>query len=168
VIPQGGSAKFRAGWEDNSFQNQWRLASNQPVNASMSSENGVLKLDVTGIVPVNAIVTAQRTEELGFNMSTYRYLKVSIMTSDIDVAARIVVWTDQDHLYTVLLKTYDDKSRHTEIIDLSYLGIGNSHLFMIELGWLQIREDFNDAVYYSELSFNSLEIALRVYNNLQK
>jgi hypothetical protein len=125
----------------------------------MLSADGVLKLYVNGTVSTNTIVAAQRTEGLDFNASTYRYLKVSIMTSGIDVAARIVVWTDSNHPYTVLLKTYNDKSWHTEIIDLSYFGVDSPQLFMIELGWLQINDGLNDNAYYSELSFNSLEVA---------
>ena len=80
------------------------------------------------------------------------------MTSGIDVAARIVVWTDPNHSYMVLLKTYNDGNWHTEIIDLLYFGIpGGSYLSMIELGFTQISDGSGSIVCYSQLSFNSLE-----------
>ncbi|MCP8309251.1 MAG: hypothetical protein H3Z54_11270 [archaeon] len=159
AIPQS-SIKFHAGWEDNSFQNGWRLASNKPVNASILSENGILKVYANGNLSAGTIVTAQRIDGLEFNLDTYRYLKVSIMTSGPDVAAIIEIWTgpDLDYLHTVLLKTYNDGNWHTEIIDLLYFGIYGSGLFMIELGWMQVYEGSSSMACYSQLSFNSLEV----------
>jgi hypothetical protein len=136
----------------------WTLASNTPVNATISSENSVLKVSANGDTETGTIISAQRVSGLDLDFTKYRYVNVSIMTSGIDVAARVVVWTDSSHLYPILLKTYNDKNWHIEIIDLSYFGIySSSHLFMIGLGLLQISEGSNSTVCYSQLSFNSLE-----------
>jgi hypothetical protein len=136
----------------------WTLAYSNPVNANISSENGVLEVSAKGDITTGTIISVQRVSGLDLDFTKYRYVNVSIMTSGIDVAARVVVWTDPSHIYTILLKTYNDKNWHTEIIDLSYFGIySSSHLFMIELGLLQISEGSNSTVCYSQLSFNSLE-----------
>jgi hypothetical protein len=137
---------------------QWEVAYNYPVNASISNENGILRVFGNGDLKAGTLVSAQRTSNLGFDFDKYRYLNVSIMTSGLDVAARIVIWTkpDPEKVYTVLLKTYNDKNWHTEIIDLTYwVGSG---LFMIELGWSQVYEGSSNTVCYSQLSFNSLEV----------
>lgn len=158
VVPNR-DVSFHVGWEDTSFQGQWKLAYNRTVDATMSSEGGVLKLYAFWSIPVDSVIMAQRTEGLEFDLFTYKYLKVSTMTSDIDAAAKIVVWTDQNHSYTVLLKTFGNKAWHTEIVDLLALGVDSSHLSMIELGWSQILAGQNEFVYYSNLSFNTLEVA---------
>lgn len=159
VIPKGG-VRFRVGWEDNLFQTEWTLAYVGLVNASISSENGVLKVFGNGDLKVGTLVSAQRTSGLGFDLNKYRYLNVSIMTSGFDVAARILIWTktDPNKASAVLLKTYNDRNWHTEIIDLSYFGISGSGLCMIELGWMQVYEDSSSMVCYRQLSFNRLEV----------
>lgn len=87
------------------------------------------------------------------------------MTSGLDVAARIVIWTQPnlDHSYAILLKTYNDKDWHTEIIDISYYlrahsDVSTSGLSMIELGWMQVEESNSSTVFYRQLSFNNLEV----------
>ena len=85
---------------------------------------------------------------------------VSIRTSSINIAARIVIWPDQNvhNSREVLLKTYNDNDWHTEIIDLSYF-ILPTDVFMIELGFAQIYpSNTNEWITYKTLSFNSLEV----------
>jgi hypothetical protein len=134
----------------------WTIAYIGTTNASISSENGTLEIHGSGGLSTGTIVSAQRLNSLLFNPSEYNYLKVSIKTSSINVSARIVIWTDQSHAYTVLLKTYDDNAWHTEIIDLSFFGATNSSLYMIELSWMQIDKGYESTVYYRQLSFDSL------------
>jgi hypothetical protein len=140
---------------------QWILACNAPINANISSQDGILKLCGSGSLSANTIVTSQSFNELTFDLSKYKYLEVSISTSSINVAARIVIWTDSTQSYTVLLKTYNDREWHTEIIDLSFFGISSNKLYMIELGLMQVYNllDSNSVASYKELSFNSLEIS---------
>ncbi|HEY4674586.1 MAG TPA: hypothetical protein VIH48_00875 [Candidatus Bathyarchaeia archaeon] len=159
VIPKDGT-RFLIGWEDNTFQTEWTLAYLGPVNASMSSESGVLKVFGDGDLKEGNLVTAQRTSDLEFDLNKYKYINVSIMTSGFDTAARIVIWTESnpDYAYTVLLKTYNDTNWHTEIIDLSYFGIDGSSLFMIELGWMQLYDGSSSTAFYRQLSFSSLEV----------
>jgi len=134
----------------------WVMAYNEPINASISSENGTLEIHGSGGLSSGTIVSAQRPKGLLFNSSEYSYLKVSIKTSSINVAARVVVWVDQSHAYAVLLKTYDDNAWHTEIVDISLFGATSSSLYMVELGWMQIDEGYESTVYYRQLSFDSL------------
>jgi hypothetical protein len=134
----------------------WVMAYSEPINASISSENGTLEIHGSGGLSTGTIVSAQRPKGLLFNSSEYNYLKVSIKTSSINVAARVVVWVDQSHAYTVLLKTYDDNAWHTEIVDISLFEATSSSLYMAELGWMQIDEGNESTVYYRQLSFDSL------------
>jgi hypothetical protein len=161
IIPHPG-LKFYAGWTNNSFQtSEWKLAYNRPIDANMSSEDGILKICASGKLSEYTIVAAQRWSGLDFNLTKYRYLKVSVMTSGLAVAARIVIWTDPDHGYVVLLKTYNDNEWHTEIFDVVFFldnsGASSLQLVMIELSWQQVNEGSSSAACYSQLSFNSLE-----------
>jgi hypothetical protein len=146
------------------YQNSpaWRLAYSNPLNSSIFSNNGLLEVFGNGHIKGGYIVSAQRTSDLEFDLNKYRYLNVSVMTSGLDVAARVVIWTQSnlDHAYAVLLKTYNDKDWHTEIIDLSYyFDVSASRLFMIELGWIQVQEGHSSTVSYRQLSFNSVEVS---------
>jgi hypothetical protein len=137
----------------------WKLScNNDAVNGVMSSMNGTLTIKGIGNITYGTIVTAQRYSGLDINLTTYRYLKVSVKTYGSDVALRVVIWTDPSHPITVLLRTYNDTLWHNEIIDLSFFGISGSHLFLIELGWLYIsKTPANIAtVCYKDLSFNAL------------
>jgi hypothetical protein len=133
----------------------WTLAYNNPINASISSENGVLMVYGEENLSAGTLVSAKRSTGLDFDFNQYRYLDVSIMTSGLDVATRIVIWTSKAS-YTVLLKTYDDRNWHTEIIDLTaWIGSG---LSMVELGLNQIYPGSRSTVSYRQISFNSLEV----------
>jgi hypothetical protein len=157
VLFPPSTIELQAGWKDDQFKtwHDWDLAYLGVSNANISSENGVLTISVNGKVPKGAIVAAQRKIGLDFDPSLYPYLKVYIRTSSIDVAARIVLWTDPKHAYTVLLKTYNDREWHTEIIDLRYFGI-TSKLYMVELSFFQLSDGVNSSVSYRELSFNRM------------
>jgi hypothetical protein len=161
IIPHNG-LKLTAGWEDNSFEGDlWKLSYNRPVNANISSENETLKIYTSGNLSQDTIVAAQRFSGLDFDLTVYRYLKVSVETSGLDVAARIVIWTDPNHGYVVLLKTYNDHEWHTEIIDLVFflsgIGVSSSGLSEIELSIQQVHDGSNSVASYRQLSFNSLE-----------
>lgn len=132
----------------------WVLASNAPLDVGVMSESGTSSIYVSGQVPKDAIATIQRKQSLNFDPTVYRYLKVSIKTSSIDVAPRIFVWTDERTPQLVLLKTYNDNQWHNEIIDLAYFGINANRLYMIELGLLQVVAGYNSTVWYRYLSFN--------------
>lgn len=138
----------------------WKIAYTNPVNASIFTVNEVLGIFRNGNLSAGNIVSAQRTSDLDFDLNKYRYLNVSIITSALDVVARIVIWTQPslDHAYMLLLKTYNDKDWHMEIIDLSQFGIGGAGLFMIELGWIQVQDGYSSMVFYRQLSFGSLEV----------
>lgn len=136
----------------------WTLACNRPIEANISTEQGILKILGNGPVIAGTIASAQRTSNLTFNTLDAPYLNVSIRTSSIDAAARIVIWTSPSQWVVVLLKTYNDFSWHVEIIDLLSFGINVSGLYMIELGWQQVYDSTNQSVaWYRQLSFNRLE-----------
>jgi len=139
---------------------RWTLSYEPSINASISSQDGILKICGRGNLSTNTLITSKRLSELTFNLTKYKYLKVSISTSSIDVAARIVIWTHSTQPYTVLLKTYNDKEWHTEIVDLSYFEISGNELYIIELGWIQVYDSINSnsTIYYKELSFNEAEV----------
>jgi hypothetical protein len=136
----------------------WKLSYNAPAEGGISSKNNVLEVFAKGNISSGTIVTAQRSSNFSFSLKTYRYLKVSIKTSSIDVSARITIWTEPSKIYVVLLKTYNDKEWHTEIVDLSFCGVAEDKLFMLELGLMQVYDatDSESAVYYKELSFCKL------------
>jgi hypothetical protein len=134
----------------------WSLVYLGISNTSISSKDGTLTISVNGEAPKDSMVVAQKKRDLNFDPSLYPYLKVSIRTSSINVATRIVLWTDPEHAYTVLLKTYNDGEWHTEIIDLRYFGIASTKLYMIELSLLQLSDGINSSVSYRELSFNRM------------
>jgi hypothetical protein len=133
----------------------WILAYNKPVNATITSEAGVLRVAASGNLS-GTTVAAQRLKGLTFNPTVYNYLKVSIMTSSVNVAARIVVWSDPNQAKVVLLKTYNDSDWHTEIIDLNFFSF--SHIYMIELSMTQVYPSNESHVLYKQLSFNRLGV----------
>lgn len=143
------------------FKNpDWTISASQLVNTTLSSERGVLNLSASGYLSEGLLVSAQRRNNLSINAELHNYLMVSIRTSSINIAARIVIWPDQNvhNSREVLLKTYNDNDWHTEIIDLSYF-ILPTDVFMIELGFAQIYpSNTNEWITYKTLSFNSLEV----------
>lgn len=136
----------------------WRLAYNKPVNASISNEDGVLRVSATGNLSAGTIVAAQRLKNLAINLSVHNYLNISIMTSSINVAARIVIWTNMSYSHDVLVKTYNDNEWHSEIVDLAFFGLSGD-VYMIELSLMQLYpSDSSEWVSYKQLSFNRLEV----------
>jgi histone acetyltransferase (RNA polymerase elongator complex component) len=117
-----------------------------------------LEIFGNGNLTTGTIVSAQRFSNLTFNAIIDRYLNVSAATSSIDVAVRIVIWIGPLQPVIVLLKTYNDYSWHTEIIDLLSFGINVSEVYMIELGWQQVYDSANQSIVrYRQLSFNKME-----------
>lgn len=138
---------------------EWTLVYNrQPNETNISTEGNILKIFGSGNLSAGTIMSAQRTSNLTFDATVARYLNVSIKTSGIEVAARIVIWTSPSQWIVILLKTYNDFSWHIEIIDLFSFGINASNLYMIELGWQQVYDSTNQSiVWYRQLSFNLWE-----------
>jgi hypothetical protein len=140
---------------------QWTLATSDPEamgSMGISSANGTLWVQSNYSLNQNTIVTAERTYNLTIDVTKHRYLSVSIMTSSINVAARVVIWTNATNPVEVLLKTYNDGLWHTEIVDLGAFGIRSNDLFEIELGFIQLKEGSGLPVFasYRSLSFSTL------------
>jgi hypothetical protein len=136
---------------------EWKLATNVPVNADISSQNGTLVLSASGNLIDGTIVAAERLLDYSVNVNTYNYLNISIRTSSINIAARLVVWPDPDpnDARVVLLKTYNDTNWHTEIVDLSYLGV-QGPVFIADIGFQQVySSNENESIMYRDLSFAS-------------
>ena len=166
-FPQNSSFHFYQGWEDKQFitsgeKKTWTLDYYNPLPnppifyPNILSVENTLVVTANGVVPKDAMVTAQRQVDLDFDLQKYNYLNVSILTSSLNVATRIVIWTSPSDDRTVLLKTYNDRDWHIEIINLNYFGINTNKLFMIELSWLQLSEESNSSVLYRNLSLNRL------------
>lgn len=134
---------------------QWMSVCDFRLNSSVSSKEDTLTVSASGDVQEGSIVAAQRTKCLNFSLESYPYLKVSVKTSSLDVAARIVVWTAQERSYPILLKTYNDREWHTEIIDVRHFGVTNAALYQVELSLLQLYNGSDSSVAYRSLSFNS-------------
>jgi len=136
----------------------WKLSCNKPIEANMTTEQGILKIFGNGPLIAGTIASAQRSTDLTFNLVVARYLNISIKTTSINVAARIVIWASPSQYVTVLLKTYNDFSWHIEIVDLLAFGINVSGLYMVELGWQQVYDSTDQSIaWYRQLSFNQLE-----------
>ena len=119
-----------------------------------------MNVSASGDLSEGLLVSAQRRNSLSINTAMYKYLMISVRTSSLNIATRVVVWPDQNVINsrTVLLKTYNDNEWHTEIVDLSYFVV-STNIFMIELGFEQVYpSNANEWVTYKELSFNSLEV----------
>ena len=136
----------------------WRLAYDKPVNASISDEDGVLRVSAIGNLSAGTIVAAQRLKNLTFDLTTHNYLKISIMASSINVAARIVIWTNTSYSQDILVKTYNDHEWHTEIVSLLFFGL-SGNIYMIELSMMQLYpSNSSEWVAYKQLSFDNLEL----------
>lgn len=136
----------------------WTITyNNKSINATLSSDQVNLRIYGSGNLTAGTIVSAQRYFEPTIALEQPRYLKVIIKTSGIDVAARMTVWTDEITSHLILLKTYNDNEWHTEIVDLSYFGLIDSQIQMIELGWQQVYDsNGSSTIWYSQLSLNQM------------
>lgn len=140
------------------FPPDWILATNKPVKAEISSDEGILKISASGNIPAGTIVSAQRIKEIPIDLDIYQYFIVRIRTSSINAAARVMIWTNQTYARAVLLKTYNDFEWHTEIVYLPYYGISGVQIYMIELGFEQVQdaENSESTIWYGGLSFCKL------------
>lgn len=144
-------------WSDNSFQN-WGFKSNAQISGGISNENGPLKVFVDGYHSAGDIIAAQRTQDLPSGFASHDYLMVSIMTSSINVAARIVIWTDPNALKVILLKTYNDTNWHTEVISLKFFDLSGD-IYMIELSMMLLQNaSSSEWATYKQLSIANLEL----------
>lgn len=142
-------------------QPEWWLASSSLTPAGISNQQGILTLSGIGHLSKGTIISAQRSKDLNFNLIPYNYLNISIMTSSLNVAARIVIWPDSvaGNSREVLIKTYNDNNWHTEIIELSIFGL-TQNVQRIELGFVCIDTSTTEEwVHYKELSFNYWQVA---------
>jgi len=140
---------------------QWILATSDQEtlrNTEISSSNGTLCVQSNAVLKPETVVTAQRMEDLTINVTKYRFLSLVVMTSSINVAARVVIWTNASSPFIVLLKTYDDRLWHTEIVDLRAFEISGNDQFIIELGFIQLKGESDPPVFarYRSLSFSTL------------
>jgi hypothetical protein len=149
-----------SGWEDNTFAD-WKLASNAPVEGSLDAENGTLVVSAIGPVANHTIVTAQlflNTDKF-VDLATYNYLKVSVRTSSIDVAARIVIRSNTTEIKEVLMKTYNDNEWHTEVVDLSGTFALSGMVVGVEMGFMMINTAKSGAwANFRQLSLNHWEL----------
>lgn len=144
-------------WSDNSFQD-WSMLTNAPINGTISNEGGPLRITMEGPCSSGNMVAAQKTRNLPAELAPDEYLKVSIKASSINVAARIVIWTDFDHPQDVLVKTYNDNEWHTEIVSLAFFQISGK-ISMVELSIMRLNaSDATEWVSYKEFSFGTLEL----------
>lgn len=135
----------------------WKLAYNKNINAKIFSEDGILTVSGKGNLTKDTIITAERFDSLTFNPQEYRYMKVSIKTSSVTVAARVLLWENRSSASVLLLKTYNDTDWHKEIVDIPTFGFdSNSPPFLIELGIVLLdgHEQNYASASYKELSFN--------------
>lgn len=142
-------------------QPEWWLASSLQTPAGITSQNGILKLSGIGHLTKGTIISAQRSKNLTFNLIPYNYLNISIRTSSLNTAARIVIWPDPiaSHSREVLLKTYNDNNWHTEIVELTLFGL-TQQIHRIELGLVNLNTSIvEEWVNYKELSFNYWQVS---------
>lgn len=121
-------------WEDQAFT-AWNLTSAGRPNTFLAISNGILTITASGNLPSSFTASAQRYVNLSFDPARFRYFKIDIKTSSIGVAARVMIWTNATTHFTILLKTYNDSSWHTEIVDMTYFGINSPSIYSIQLGW---------------------------------
>jgi hypothetical protein len=135
----------------------WYSARSGMVKGNVSSYTGVLNISMQGYRSTDDIIAAQRIRSLPSNLTFSNYLKVLIMTSSINVSARIAMWPDAQ-TNVILLKTYNDREWHIEIINLGDLGL-RDNIRMIELSLMQLySSNSSEWILYKELSFNTLEV----------
>jgi hypothetical protein len=149
------------GWEDNTFGADWKLASNAPVEGSLEAENGTLVVSAIGAVANQTIVTGQLFLDADkfVDLATYNYLKVSVRTSSIDVAARIVIRSNTTEVKEVLMKTYNDNEWHTEVVDLSGTFALSGMVVGVEMGFMMINPTKSGAwANFRQLSLNHWEL----------
>ena len=126
--------------------------------SSAEQSLGPLKITMEGTRNGGEIVAAQKTQNIPADLASNDYIKVSIMTSSIDVAARIVIWTDFEHPREVLVKTYNDSVWHQEIVSLSFFEL-SGNISMIELSMKQLASsNVSDWILYKEISFGNLDL----------
>jgi hypothetical protein len=140
-------------------QPEWWVVSSSLAPASISNQQGILRLSGIG-QSKGTILSAQRSKNLTFNLIPFNYLNVSIMTSSLNIAARIVIWPDSSlsNSREVLLKTYNDNQWHTEIIELSLFGL-TENVYRIELGFVSLfPSTTEECACFKEISFNMWQV----------
>jgi hypothetical protein len=134
----------------------WQLFQNAPINDKISTTDDILRIEALENILPDTIVSAQRIGYFSLNPAKHSFLKVDIMTSSINTAARIVIWSNPDLYKDVLVKTYNDKQWHTEIIDLNFFGF--TDIYMIELSFIQVYSSNDNWVQYKQLSISNLGV----------
>ena len=149
--------RFSDKWSDNAFSD-WETSRNSPVIGGISNEGGALKVNMEGERVGDEIIAAQKTKDLPADLASNDYVRVSIMASSIDVAARIVIWTDFQHSHEILAKTYNDSKWHQEIILLSFFKL-SGNVSMIELSIKQLTaSNATEWILYKDLAFGNLDL----------
>lgn len=119
----------------------WVITTLPPVEARLEEDKGVISIISDDALADGAIVSARGRQIPMVDFAEYRFLIVSVKTSSLVLAARIVLWPEGSEPITVLLKTYADTKWHTEAVDLHYFGLSSvTKLAMIDLGSITIGE----------------------------
>lgn len=136
----------------------WNFASSNSIKGNILGANNMLNVSMDEYISKGDIVTAQRTRDLPTGLASNNFLKISIWTSSINVAARITIWSNAFGYREILLKTYNDTEWHTEIVSLPFLDV-SGNVYMIELGMIRLYpSDSVEEVSYKQLSFCNLEL----------
>ena len=153
------SLTFEAGWSDSSFSG-WTVNASADTTALLSVSNGSLSVISGGTVTPQQFVAADSPNLSAANVTKYPFLIVSVKAPAYYVAARIGIWTGKGALMLVLVKTYADTARHTEVIDLRFFGLSwETPIRTLELGWTSVERS---APGWTEVQFQGLELARRV------
>jgi len=153
------SLTFEAGWSDSSFSG-WTVNASADTTALLSVSNGSLSVISGGTVTPQQFVAADSPNLSAANVTKYPFLIVSVKAPAYYVAARIGIWTGKGALMLVLVKTYADTARHTEVIDLRFFGLSwETPIRTLELGWTSVERP---ALGWTEVQFQGLELARRV------
>jgi hypothetical protein len=133
----------------------WSIISDKPVDASLETNDHILTISAPSSIPEYATVAAQRVGGFYVNLSEFGFLKISIKTSSLHVAAKVAVWDEIGEEHVVLLKTYNDELWHDEIVDLKAFNVNvAAKIVMIQLALLNVEHvNSSVAVSYKDLAF---------------
>ena len=155
VLPHPG-LNLSTKWSNETFED-WNTDMTYLAAGNVTTNNDVLSITIAGKSPNGAIVAAQRKHDLPSDLSQRSFLKVTVKTSSIDVAARVVIWANASYSQDVLIKTYSDREWHTEIVDLTFFDIPES-IYMVELSAMKIYASTDNYVSYTQLTFEEMEV----------
>jgi hypothetical protein len=134
---------------------EWTIISDKPTNASLETNDHSLIITAPSSIPEYTTVAAQNAGGFDFNLSEFNFLRISIKTSSLHVAAKVAVWDNIGDEHVILLKTYNDELWHDEIVDLKAFNVDVAgKIAMIQVALLNV-EHVNSSVVvsYKDLAF---------------